>query len=340
MAKNRIVCLFLVAGIVLFHIFYVAYFSYYLLLFTILVLLVSLLVFLFSLFHIKSALLQQVSNVELGDAFTLTWHIRPGFLFACISAQIVYTNLYTGEVKKTKHRQLITRWQQAVSWTYTPAHCGMVVCEMQRCKVYDLLGVFSWRKKLDAAATVLCMPAPLPLFSPIDFNAPVSLRAEKTISMTNPYGPYDLRAYRPGDPLKNVHWKMSAKTDALTVKEYMDDPAKNLYLLVDASGDAAQSDRTLGYLAAFVEQALEYGLPLQVMHIDPSTNLLSPYSIASRQSYLAFLAACLSSRPGKESAAIIRGYAEAEQANKRLFYIDQAGITDISCQTQVVGRLL
>lgn len=46
-------------------------------------------------------------------------------------------------------------------------------------------------------------------------------------------GVYDLRPYRVGDPLKQIHWKLTAKVDELTVREplgttYRADPAGTL----------------------------------------------------------------------------------------------------------------
>lgn len=45
----------------------------------------------------------------------------------------------------------------------------------------------------------------------------------------------DLREYQPGDEVKNIHWKVTARTDKVYVKSYEEDRTLNLVLAVDTS---------------------------------------------------------------------------------------------------------
>ncbi|MGB2989683.1 MAG: DUF58 domain-containing protein, partial [Candidatus Zixiibacteriota bacterium] len=44
------------------------------------------------------------------------------------------------------------------------------------------------------------------------------------------------RQYMPGDPLKNVDWKVYAKTDRFFIKEFEEETNLKAYLLLDTSG--------------------------------------------------------------------------------------------------------
>ena len=57
----------------------------------------------------------------------------------------------------------------------------------------------------------------------------------------------EIREYRPGDRLKDIHWKMTAKTDELSVKEY--ERARDLYylLLPELEGSCLQDNLSLFY---------------------------------------------------------------------------------------------
>lgn len=46
---------------------------------------------------------------------------------------------------------------------------------------------------------------------------------------------FDLKEYQSGDPIKNIHWKLSAKTDELVVKQNSDLYSYNVLYYIDAS---------------------------------------------------------------------------------------------------------
>ena len=59
---------------------------------------------------------------------------------------------------------------------------------------------------------------------------------------------HDLRLYRPGDDLKHIHWKMSAKTGKLIYREPMEPVQKGYVLNITVSGTTEELDRKLGKL--------------------------------------------------------------------------------------------
>jgi len=61
----------------------------------------------------------------------------------------------------------------------------------------------------------------------------------------------DLREYQPGDNVKDIHWKVTARTNTVHVKTYEEDRHLNIFLLIDASAslnssfDRSNSSRAL-----------------------------------------------------------------------------------------------
>ena len=75
---------------------------------------------------------------------------------------------------------------------------------------------------------------------------------------------HELRLYHPGDSLRQIHWKLSAKTGKLILREPME--IKNSLALVSLalSGTPEALDDKLGRLLWMMEYLLEQGIPHRV----------------------------------------------------------------------------
>ncbi len=126
-------------------------------------------------------------------------------------------------------------------------HCGGIAVTVEKARVCDYLGLFAFPAKRAGAQTVLVRPRPLPV---PDLPEP----ERRAVPAWRPKAGggfaenHELRLYRPGDSLNQVHWKLSAKTGQLTVREPME-PLRGLVLLtLTLSGTAQELDRKLGRL--------------------------------------------------------------------------------------------
>lgn len=126
-------------------------------------------------------------------------------------------------------------------------HCGMMLVTYDELMVYDYLGLFKWRLRRPERTTVYILPKPVP-------GTYVPEVAGKAVSLWRPKRGggfsenHDLRPYRPGDDLRNLHWKMSAKTGKLIYREPIE-PVQNGYVLtLSLSGNGEELDRKLGRL--------------------------------------------------------------------------------------------
>ena len=57
-----------------------------------------------------------------------------------------------------------------------------------------------------------------------------------------------IRQFRPGDNLSNIHWKLSAKVDELMIREPMESARGLMLLTMDLCGTAPELDLKLGRL--------------------------------------------------------------------------------------------
>lgn len=127
------------------------------------------------------------------------------------------------------------------------AHCGCVTAAPEKIRVYDYLGLFAMKCKVAEPAAVLVMPRPV--------KVPELPELEQFLARAwrpKPGGGFaenhELRLYRPGDSLNQVHWKLTAKTGKLTIREAMEPILGQLALTMNLRGTPEELDRKLGRL--------------------------------------------------------------------------------------------
>lgn len=80
---------------------------------------------------------------------------------------------------------------------------------------------------------------------------------------------FGLREYRPGDSLRHVHWPSTARGGRLLVREYEEQPASRLGVLIDAGEPVGEEPETtfedsVAVAASLALYALEAGHPVQL----------------------------------------------------------------------------
>ncbi len=117
-------------------------------------------------------------------------------------------------------------------------HCGVLELRADKIRVYDYLGLFSRHVPSPPPARMQCSPIPAdtpPPLLPEGLGLPASYGAVRR----GPGEDYDLRDYRPGDSLRMIHWKMTAKRDELVTREPPEDTRPLPVLTFDNCGPLA-----------------------------------------------------------------------------------------------------
>ena len=146
---------------------------------------------------------------------------------------------------------------------YIPTdHCGAMDIVCDRLYVWDYLGLFRKKLPLPASGRVYVMPRP-------QSGAVAREGGSSRVRLWRPKPGggfsenHELRLYRPGDDLRNIHWKLSAKTRKLVYREAMEPVEKRMSLLITLSGDL---DTKLGRLLATSTELLEHGHPHRIRY--------------------------------------------------------------------------
>ena len=126
-------------------------------------------------------------------------------------------------------------------------HCGAFRIRCRWLWVCDYLGLIRLPVKVREDRLVLVRPVPS-----LPGQMPDMSRYLCGITRPKPGGGYsenhELRLYRPGDNLHQIHWKLSAKTGKLIIREPMEAQQDAAILTMELSGQPEVLDQKLGQL--------------------------------------------------------------------------------------------
>lgn len=141
-------------------------------------------------------------------------------------------------------------------------HCGELLVICKKLDLYDFLGLFRIRKKL---------PPKSVLVYPNRLQMDVTRELEKVLAHSwqpKPGGGFaenhELRLFRPGDGLNQIHWKLTAKTGKLTIRQPMVPRHGKILISVDICGTPEELDRKMGRILWLGEHFLELGLSYEL----------------------------------------------------------------------------
>ncbi|HBU12480.1 MAG TPA: hypothetical protein DEB31_07055, partial [Clostridiales bacterium] len=178
--------------------------------------------------------------------------------------RVTAENLFTGE-KATRKMMLVSEEETAVP--FEGKHCGVIRATVKRPRVLDLLGLIGLPVRADGQVEVLLLPKEIPFSGNPDALFPQGGEDQQkwadTGIMTREWK--DIRDYREGDLLRDIHWKLTARRGKAVVREYEWAAGKTAHIAVscgDTQSEAAQAvARFLGVAHAF----LSAGFSLRVL---------------------------------------------------------------------------
>ncbi len=245
MLRTRLYYLMFLALCVAFFLFYEAYFSHLLLVFALVLPVVSLLSALPACFllsgNIRAA--TPLSHQGMPIGITLTLHNASPLPCGSVRFQLTAYNTFnniTASVDKAQTSWVFPGEDAAFDFSMTPIHCGRLTLMAEKCRVCDVLGIFTLPIKRRFSTDGCCVLPPL-VDSLSDglalpFAAPKAYGQESNDVLK-------LRDYTPGDRLKHIHWKLS-RLDTLIVREYAAEAPQPAWALMDfpAHADADTLD--------------------------------------------------------------------------------------------------
>lgn len=173
-------------------------------------------------------------------------------------------------VKLAVKNQFYNQEQQAVLWgmaegkskvrltaALSSQHCGPIMVQLQEVKIFDIFCLFSRKIPVRGKEMLAVLPeyymASVVLREDMrDFLAE-SEEYDKSKPGDDPSEVFQIREYRGGDRMQSIHWKLSARTDDLMVKEYSLPTGNPVVFFWDMQ---YVPEEDVGYLDEYIEAAL------------------------------------------------------------------------------------
>lgn len=154
----------------------------------------------------------------------------------------------------------------------TPDHCGIVNVNLKQWTLYDYFAWFHKKEHPDETIRIFSYPAAGPARIDIaDLSDRDSTQEHSLFTTENRPSGEDIRQireYHPGDLLRNVHWKVSAKMGGLWMKEYEMEGIREItfgiHLSETASWKPEEADCFYEILSSLLQNLLKQNLHIQV----------------------------------------------------------------------------
>ena len=307
MAARRILYAVLVGMAVLFQIFFRFYLSTFVLVLILVLPILSLLLALPGWMGSMASAVPEASLVTVGGSARFRIILYHSSFLPLIRPRVRlgWTNQLTGESGESK---LTLTARKPAELMVPAAHCGRLVCRVEGARCCDLLGLFPLPLPGKPQAALLSLPLPTEALLPEELDSP---RTGGVVLKPRPGGgpgeDYDLRDYRPGDPLRSVHWKLSSKKDELVVRETLEPQQAAIVVTYDHFGPPEDLDRTFAQLWALSRWLLQQDRPHHIQWASPLTGVAEDRAVDSPNALLACLDGAFSTPAPLEGRSILDG---------------------------------
>jgi len=302
MLKNWLFYLLGLAGALVFHAYYFGWYSWFVLQLMVLLPLLSLLVSL-------PAMLQARVHVNVHaqcmkhEAAYAELQTRGGFMpLPHCSFRLRAESVMSGQSKLLRQQASgRERWYVKLD----TAHVGALRCRVERAWVYDYLKLFRIPVRTGSGVQLLVKPQAEqpPVLPNLTHFLTRQLRPKPGGGFSEEH---EMRSYHPGDPLRSIHWKLSAKTDDLIVREAQEPVRGKVILTMDLVGDPEQIDDLMSWLRWLSGWLLEHDTPHSLIWIRPEDLQLGCVQITSEEELEAFVEQLLQTKLRQDLPSIAR----------------------------------
>lgn len=137
-------------------------------------------------------------------------------------------------------------------------HSGVVRCRLRRFIGIGVLGIVTAPVPVRWGGSVLILPRPVKPARAVSLPRAIKLLPKPGGGFSEDH---DLRPYRIGDPVRTVHWKLSAKHDSLIVREPLSPPRHSRLIQTSPWSSVKEQDEIIGRFRWVSAYLLEQGLP-------------------------------------------------------------------------------
>jgi uncharacterized protein (DUF58 family) len=169
----------------------------------------------------------------------LTLHNAARLTLPCVRCTVRLRNLVTGETSSlTLAASVGARRDAVLEFTFCAAHYGALTAQVESLALCDCLGLFA--RKIPCTAQAETSIAPTRHRVSVQLaDTPDFLLDSERYSADRPGGDpsetFRIRDYAPGDPIRQIHWKLTEKTGKTLVRDFGLPVVRDLLLLLETS---------------------------------------------------------------------------------------------------------
>ena len=206
----------------------------------------------------------------------------------------------------TRCRMKATRLTTGQTWILEEGqalptqHCGVLRLRPFKPMAYEYLGLLGVRLRRLSGVDVIVLPEPVPVEN-VPTMSPGISRAWKPKPGGGFSENHEMRLYRPGDKLNQVHWKLSSKVGKLMVREAMEPVRDRVLVEMVVCGSAVELDRKFGQLLWISRWLLSMQVPHELRVLGgEGTVIRFVEDAASQQEAMGAVMDVIPARPGAQ----------------------------------------
>ena len=157
----------------------------------------------------------------------------------------------------TIHLTELGRRTQKVAYRFNAEHVGSMFPGVESFTVSDVFGLFKKEHAPQSEGNeLLVLPVPFDV-DPLTFAAGDMGVETMKRAMEDSSSPSDFRSYQPGDPLKRIHWKMSARKREIIIRQFEEPALPDALVLMDTSAPSLPQGMDATKIAYLQDAVLE-----------------------------------------------------------------------------------
>ncbi|HEX2937294.1 MAG TPA: DUF58 domain-containing protein [Ruminiclostridium sp.] len=187
------------------------------------------------------------SIIKMGEAAAIRFSLKNLSIFPVsgVVLHFVCRNNLTGKVIRTKiFCPVDSKKTGSASFAVSDVSAGKITVTLNKITACDILGLFSLSKKVNREKSGLIYPdtydVEISMKHPNDITGDGE-RYSQTKKGQDVNEIYALREYTPGDEIRKIHWKLSAKQNKLVVRDFGLSLSYPIFLLLEIWSDKKEN---------------------------------------------------------------------------------------------------
>lgn len=254
---------------------------------------VSFLYLIFVYFHFKIYQEIESRNIVCGQPLSYYFLLRNEsfFGFASVKVRMFSDFSFIESISEDTEYELLPGDEFRYDTRITCKYRGEYEIGVKEVIITDFFGIFHFRYKVPETIHAIVLPRLVEL-TDISALPQLAVLSQQTISPNKQTPDVLVRDYIPGDSLKKVHWKITAREQKLKVRPDMDEGRQNISILFDTRRYSKRMEEYLPLESKTLEVLLALSLFLVKNNVQVAAyyqdTVIRKHTLASLQSFEAF----------------------------------------------------